>query len=360
MKESRTFENWCKENDHDDYLIAWSEANNFKPSEISFGSKKKCSFHCLRGLHKDRQIVIDSLVRRNTRYLCKECNSLAQWGIDTYGEDFLEKYWGKSNIIDPYSIQKSSGVKVYIKCQKNQEHGEYLILCSSFYRSYPNSGCPMCTVRGKNGKPSKSDSLGTKIPDVLNFWSDINNNTPYDYTVKSHQIVYWKCDNNIHDDYSRCISETVRYNFRCPICSALQKTSMLENKVSQYFEEYGYTVKHEYQCDILPPTLTGYRNQKLPYDNEIVELKLIVEVNGKQHYVANSWHLLTAERNGTTMEYEFLKQQERDRYKKQYALDNGYFYLEIPYSAEDNDQYKQLIDDKISSILHTKSVTITA
>lgn len=354
------FEQWCKENNHADYLNYWDESNDYKPSELSFGSKKKISFKCPRGLHKNRIISLDQLTRKNTRYLCKECNSIAQWGIDTYGTDFLDRYWGKSNDIDPYSIQKSSNTEIYIKCQKDSEHSEYLISCARFYRAYPNTGCPFCNIRGKNGKPCTNDSLGIKIPESLNFWSDLNDNTPYDYTSKSHKLVHWKCNNGIHDDYIRCISETVRYNFRCPICSALQKTSMLENKVSDYFESLGYTLKHEYQCNILPPTLTGYKNQTLPYDNEVVELKLIVEVNGKQHYVQNSWHFLTAERNKTTIEYEFLKQQERDRYKKQYALDNGYFYLEIPYYAEENDQYKNLINDKINSILHTKSVTITA
>lgn len=356
MKEN--FEKWCHKNNHEDYLAQWDSSNIYLPSELPYNSSKEISFKCPRGLHENRLISLDRL--KKARYLCKKCHSIGQWGLDTYGNTFLENYWGKFNTENPYLIQESSNTKVYIKCQKHPDHGEYLISCARFHSSYPNSGCPRCHVRGKNGKPSANDSLGSKNPKSIKFWSNRNETTPYDYTFKSHQLVYWKCDNDIHEDYIRCISETVRYNFRCPTCSALQKTSMLENKVVKHFKTLGYTLKHEYECSLHPPILSGYKNQTLPYDNEVVELKLIVEVNGKQHYVSNSWHRLTAERNETTIEYEFLKQQERDRYKKQYALDNGYFYLEIPYSAEKDDLYKKLIDDKINSILHIKSVTITA
>ena len=38
-------------------------------------------------------------------------------------------------------------------------------------------------------------------------------------------------------------------------------------------------------------------------------------------------------------------------YKKQYALSQGYYYLEIPYWTESDESYKTLIDEKIKSIL---------
>ena len=92
MKSKKSFEDWCKETNHENYLMFWSEANDCKPSEVSFRSTKKIAFKCQRNLHKDRLIEPDRLVNKNIRYLCKECNSIAQWGIDTYGNDFLEKY----------------------------------------------------------------------------------------------------------------------------------------------------------------------------------------------------------------------------------------------------------------------------
>lgn len=41
-----------------------------------------------------------------------------------------------------------------------------------------------------------------------------------------------------------------------------------------------------------------------------------------------------------------------DRYKRMYAKSNGYYYLEIPYWADDLEEtWKIMIDDKIKEIL---------
>ena len=38
-------------------------------------------------------------------------DSFAQWGIDTFGEDFLEKYWSGKNKINPWEIKPQSAKK---------------------------------------------------------------------------------------------------------------------------------------------------------------------------------------------------------------------------------------------------------
>ena len=54
--------------------------------------------------------------------------------------------------------------------------------------------------------------------------------------------------------------------------------------------------------------------------------------------------------NKLSKEDALKERQWLDEYKKQYALSQGYYYLEIPYTAEKDDEYKQLIDDKINEI----------
>lgn len=71
---------------------------------------------------------------------------------------------------------------------------------------------------------------------------------------------------------------------------------------------------------------------------------------GIQHYYITGFHILSARNNNTTPEDELKYQQEKDLYKKNYALSHGYNYLEIPYWAIDDDQYKELIDDKLQEI----------
>lgn len=86
------------------------------------------------------------------------------------------------------------------------------------------------------------------------------------------------------------------------------------------------------------------------FDNEIKELKLIIEVHGEQHYKSCSWDKYKAKKNNTTQDCVFKQRQLYDKYKKNFALNSGYFYLEIPYWTERDESYKNLIDDKIREI----------
>ena len=76
-------------------------------------------------------------------------------------------------------------------------------------------------------------------------------------------------------------------------------------------------------------------------------MSLKIEIYGPE---ITGFTKLTAEHYGTTEEEELAYQLWRDKYKKQYALDNGYSYLEIPYWTETDDSYKELIDNKIKEL----------
>ena len=58
-----------------------------------------------------------------------------------------------------------------------------------------------------------------------------------------------------------------------------------------------------------------------------------------------------AKKNGTTQNDVFQQRQFYDRYKKDFALNHNYFYLEIPYWTENDESYRDLIDNKIKEIL---------
>ncbi len=74
----------------------------------------------------------------------------------------------------------------------------------------------------------------------------------------------------------------------------------------------------ELNCNIIPKSPLNNRN--LPYDNEVEELKLIIEVHGKQHYWENcSWYKHLAKRNGITAKEEFNRRTWYDEYKEKYG-----------------------------------------
>ena len=49
---------------------------------------------------------------------------------------------------------------------------------------------------------------------------------------------------------------------------------------------------------------------------------------------------------------QYLKERkEKDEYKKNFAIKNGYYYLEIPYWCDDDEEtWKKMIDEKINKI----------
>jgi hypothetical protein len=95
----------------------------------------------------------------------------------------------------------------------------------------------------------------------------------------------------------------------------------------------------------------------MPFDNEITELKLIIEVHGQQHYNVIAYNGHWSDKT-LSPEQQLQKRKLYDRYKKVVALANGYFYLEIPYWTESDESYTKLIDDKIADILSFKGEAI--
>jgi predicted RNA-binding Zn-ribbon protein involved in translation (DUF1610 family) len=142
-------------------------------------------------------------VKQDNKYYCNNCAkklystenmkktklentiSFAQYGIDNFGDDFLEKYWDyEKNTINPWEISYAKNKpKVWIKCQNPDKsyHGSYDVTCSHF--TTMNSRCPYCTNR--NGKVHPLDSLGELYPEVLNLWSNKNKKSPYEYAPNS-------------------------------------------------------------------------------------------------------------------------------------------------------------------------------
>ena len=350
-----SFAQWGIDNICKDFLEKyWDyEKNiNINPWEISQKNNIKVWIKCQKKDYHGSYNTTSSHFYRGQR--CSYCSgkkvhpkdSFAQYHIDHTDRNFLEKYWSNQNIINPYEITPYSRKNIWIKCIKNSNHPDYKTICNTFSN---NHRCPNCS----NLKTFYTDSLGFVRPEVLKVWSSYNNTSPFEYKPKSEKRVFWKCENNKHPDYIRDIKESNISDFRCPLCMNERKCSLLQEKVQNYINDmYSYNLYHEKDCSITPRNPKGNNACfDLPFDNEILELKLVIEVHGSQHYKISGYHQASSKHNNTTPEQELHKQQLHDRYKKYISYIIGYLYLEIPYWTEKDESYKQLIDNKIEEIL---------
>lgn len=107
--------------------------------------------------------------------------------------------------------------------------------------------------------------------------------------------------------------------------------SMLERTVADYLDSHN--IKYKTQYDTLK-CINPMTNQILPYDFELPDYKIIIEVQGEQHYSIG-------ELNKTKKELKY--QQKKDKIKKEFAIKNGYTFIELDtYSIHTNLFEKEL------------------
>ena len=350
LKNGKSFEQWCVENNRQDVLERWDyELNSCLPSEITFGTNKKYYFKCPKELHKSELKSIGKFTSGQEGSLdCKACNSFAQWGIDNLGDDFLEKYWDydKNNElgIDPWNISKScEKPKIWINCQEKNYHSSYDTSPDSFVSR--NCRCPYCVSK----KVHPLDSLGKLLEDkdLLHLWSDKNKRLPYEYSLGSNKEVWWKCPEGIHADYQRKIEKSNKYNFRCPEC----QYSKGEEVISNYFIGLGLIKINDEDYISLDSNskiqkiyyipqkkfdgLIGLGNGLLSYDFYLPNLQhnLLIEYDGIFHYEPIKYYKNEPIKYA---EERLRKQQEHDRLKDEYAQNNNIKLLRIPYWDFDN------------------------
>lgn len=325
---SMSFQSWCLNNNRQDILNRWDyELNSYKPNEISYGSKIKNYFKCPRNLHKSEQKVVHSFTNgQEGSMYCNQCNSFAQWGIDNLGEDFLEKYWDyDKNIIDPWETSYGSSQKVWIKCQEKDYHGSYFIMPHSFTTG---NRCLYCA--GK--KVNRLDSLGITYVDVFDIWSLKNENSPYEYLPRSHKKVWWKCKEEIHEDYLRSVDSSTNHRFKCPKCQYSKGEIQIE--IFLNLKNIKYTSQKIFN------ELFGINGGNLSYDFYLSDYNLLIEYQGEMHEKFI--------RGIHKSNEDFEKQQEHDKRKKEYAKYNNIQLLEIWYW--DFDKIEEILEKQLNKI----------
>lgn len=222
-----------------------------------------------------------------------------------------------------------------------------------------NSVKSYAVYRRAQGKIKKEGSLYNILSEKFSeeqlrqIWSVKNKFSPKELTKKSHQDIYLICPQCGEEYATNALSLYNRvYDIVCPSCLSEKVDSSLERAVKEYLRKnLGLKTLHEAQCTLsLKNPKTGCL---LKFDNEIPDLKILIEVHGIQHYKIIKYSNWV---KNTTPE-EWLKElQWRDNYKKEKAIELGYNYLCLSYKEVLSGEYKTKIDNFIREVKENGNV----
>jgi very-short-patch-repair endonuclease len=313
-------------------------------------------------------------------------------------------------IVKTEDLNKSDKTKIEVIC--DNENCDNRIIKTIQYSNYAkyiegNNGKYYCRKCANQliGVPNRiknqiksGDNFGNFLikkygKDGINkYWSDLNKDTPFDFTPSSNEKVFIKCPDNLnHPDYEMGCN-SFKSGQRCPYCSNVKVTkeeslgaylkhnnlshlyskeneksafefSLKSNKKAKWkchegiHDDYIKTISSATMSNYLCPNcalslgekriisylkfknikfeqqvryddLRGVNNGLLSYDFYLPNYNLLIEFQGEQHKRFKK-HLQGDIKN-------FEKQQEHDKRKREYAKNNNIKLLEIWYDEFDN------------------------
>lgn len=314
-KQFYSFKQWCIDNNREDIVDRWDyKLNKCNPNEITYASFKYFYFKCALNIHESECYRISEITNNcNFKNKCKKCNSFGAWFIENIGITNIELFWSDKNIVNMFDIPLNHAKKIWFKCSEKNYHEDYLMRCSDFING---SRCPYCSNR--HGKIHKLDSLGQLLHDknLSHIWSDKNKNMAFNYAPVSASKVWWRCHNNEHPDYERKISNSYNRDFCCPECN----NSKGEKEILSFLISNNI----EYISQKYFENLVGLGGGKLLYDFYLPTHNLLIEYDGEFHYQV------------VYSKNDYIKQQEHDKLKNDFAIKNKITLLRIPYWEFDN------------------------
>ena len=244
------------------------------------------------------------------------------------------KYLSDKNELTPRQVFKRSANKYWFNCKCAHE----------FYSSLhdiiegDNNGCGYCS----NKKLCNNDDCQTCFKKSFashersNYWSDKNKINPR-HIFKGTPKKYWFNCNICNHEFRSSLNHIIG-NRWCPIC--VNKT---EKKVYEQLLQIYPSLKTQFRTNwCRNPTTSRY----LPFDFVIEEHKIIIELDGPQHFIQV--------RDWKSPEEHF----KTDKYKEQCANENGYSVIRIVQCDVWNNAYDWLteLNEHISKIMNEDSV----
>jgi very-short-patch-repair endonuclease len=219
------------------------------------------------------------------------------------------KFWNceLNNNLNPRTIFKNSHNKYYFNCEicnhsfnaslGHINEGTWCLYCAN-KKLCKNNDCCHCFEKSFKANPKSK------------YWNfELNNDiNPRDVFKGSQKKYYFNCEICKHSFQQR-LGDTNKGRW-CPICK--NKT---EKIVYEFLLENNFKIIKEAKFDWCKNEETDYHFR---FDFVIESFKLIIEIDGRQHFEeVKHW------------KNDFKKNQERDKYKMELATKNNYSIIRI-------------------------------
>jgi very-short-patch-repair endonuclease len=314
----------------------WSDINVVKPFSVALNSHKKFWFDCECG-HKFESNLVNINKGNNWCPYCSkppqklcENNECKSCFANSFASNEKSIYWANENELTPRQLFKGSDRKKFIFnciCGHKLEmilkqittKGHWCSYCSH-QKLCENNECEMC-FNNSFASVDRSKYLHIKT---------INPRTLFKSTNKKFEF---DCDvcNKVFD----CQLSDITKGVWCSFC--VNKTELiLFNKLKEKY----HTLKTQYKVD-------WCKNIKhLPFDFVIEERKIIIELDGKQHF----------EQIGNWLSPEETRK--NDLFKMKCANENGFAVIRILQKDVYKNKYDWLneLDKNIEKITNEKLV----
>ena len=251
--------------------------------------------HPIIGVYRSIELSIKGLVRKNKKP-----------GIVHYEENGNLKEVDLSDKSSCLGRVYAKSLKAKIEVDRTEE-----LICRNQKKS---------AVRNKKGKSSRKKSKQSSRK------------------KKNVQRIKKDCPNHIKQRHSYGYGNGHYTKDQIDKMNATNTDSLSELEVFKYLKESRIKFLNQEFCRLKCYNLkTG---KLLPYDFELTDYDIVIEIQGKQHY--------TTSKDFHRGERELIEQRHRDNLKREFASKLGYKELEIPYDKIWNGEFKNIINQAIN------------
>jgi very-short-patch-repair endonuclease len=316
----------------------WSEKNgDIKPRQVFKSANTKYWFNCICG--HEFESNLNQITGTNSwcpyctnQKLCEneDCKTCFE---KSFASHVKSEFWSEKNgDVKPRQVFKSANTKYWFDCNSCCHHFESGVASIT---SLKPTWCPYCA----NKKLCENEDCQSCMINSFasheksKYWSEKNSIVKPRQVFKHSGNKYWFNCKYGHE-FESVLSNITSLDRGCPICVNKTEKKLYEQLLQSY-----PNIISQFRADWCKSQITGHI---LPFDLVLEEQKIIIELDGRQHFIQVM--------NWKTPEEQF----ENDQYKEKCANENGYSIIRIIQEDVWNDRY-DWFDDLIQNIIKITS-----